>query len=320
MAALFDREGQAINQMLSRIRRQMGTLKGGQWIGRGADKFYQEMDSEVLPSVQRLASAMDNASRVTTHVSRIMKQAEEDAARILKADGTGGRGPAPGGTGPGDPGGGGGAGGDGGGASEAEQAADRMLEDLSPEVRQIANQSPTLQNQLQELEQEGWMVVEGAPGRGSYADAENKVLVIEGGDTAVSQASGIAHEVGHARYGEKPYHAPTDEMTRQEYIDANVRESLLDEGSAQLNSATVRDEIQANGGPDIGIPGSQTEDYQSVYEQYRDGDISRDEAVSQMADLMGNEVTSNTGENYRDYYGKPYAEYWDEHVAPDRED
>ena len=39
-------------------------------------------------------------------------------------------------------------------------------------------------------------------------------------------------------------------------------------------------------------------------------------AVEQMADLMGNETTSNTGENYRQYYGKSYEEYWDKNVAP----
>lgn len=195
-----------------------------------------------------------------------------------------------------------------------------MLEDFSPEVREIVNQSPTLQTQLQELQDDGWLIIEGRSGGGSYADSENKFLVIEQDSDATEQASGLAHEIGHARYGERPYHAPTDDMTRQEYIDQNVREHLLDEGSAQFNSATVRGEIQGNGGPDIGIPGSQTADYQAVYDKFQAGEITQQEAIDQMADLMGNEVTSTTGENYRDYYGETYADYWDVHVAPTRGD
>jgi hypothetical protein len=35
-----------------------------------------------------------------------------------------------------------------------------------------------------------------------------------------------------------------------------------------------------------------------------------------MATLMGNESTSNTGENYKQYYGKTYREHWDKTHPP----
>lgn len=321
IASLFQREGQATSQTLTRLNRAKGTLQGGEWIGRGAEKFYQEMDSEVIPSVQRMAKAFGEAARVTGAINQIMQQAEDEAARILRGDGAGGGGPAPaGGSGGGAAGGGAGAGSGGSEPSAAQEASDRMLEDFSPKVRETANKSPSLQNQLQELEDDGWLIIEGRKGGGSYADRENKFLVIEEGRPAQDQVRSLGHEAGHAEYDKPPYHPPTDDMTRQEYIDQNVQEKLLDEGYAQLNIATVRDEINQNGGPDVGISGSQTDDYQAVYEQYKNGDISRDEAVSQMADLMGNETTSNTHEPYRDYYGKPFERYWDDHVAPTRGD
>lgn len=318
--SLFQREGQATTQTLTRLRRSKGTLQGGQWIGQGATKFYREMDSDVLPAVQRMAKAFGEAARVTAAISRIMKQAEDDAARILRGDGSGGGSSGSGGGGGSGAGGGAGGGGGGSAPAAAQEAADRMVEDFSSDVRDIVHQSPTLQNQLQELEDDGWSIIEGRPGGGSYTDHENKFLVIEEDSDPAEQASGLSHEIGHARYGEQPYHAPTDDMTRQEYIDQNVREDLLDEGSAQFNSATVRNEIQGNGGPDIGIPGTQTADYQAIYDQYQDGDITRQEAIDQMADLMGNETTSNTHQPYREYYGQSYADYWDEHVAPERGD
>ena len=34
------------------------------------------------------------------------------------------------------------------------------------------------------------------------------------------------------------------------------------------------------------------------------------------ADVMANESTSTTNQNYRDYYGQSYKDYWDQHVAP----
>lgn len=320
IASLFQREGQTTSQTLTRLNRAKGILQSGEWIGRGADKFYQEMDSEVLPSVGRMAKAFDEAARVTNSINQIMQQAEDEAARILGTE-VGSGGPAAPGGGASAGAAGGGAGGGAGAPSAAQEASDRMLEDFSPDVREIANKSPHLQSQLQQLEDDGWLIIEGRPGGGSYADGENKFIVIEEDSNPNEQANGIAHEAGHARYGEQPYHSPTDDMTRQEYIDLNVREDLLNEGSAQLNSATVRAEVLANGGPDIGIPGTQTEDYQAVYEQYQEGNISRDEAVSQMADLMANEVTSGEdGKPYPEYYGESYEDYWDRNIAPERGD
>lgn len=95
----------------------------------------------------------------------------------------------------------------------------------------------------------------------------------------------------------------------------NVREHLRDEGAAQLNAAIARDEILAAGGSDIGIPGTQTAKYNAVYEDYKAGNLTRDEALDKMADLMGNESTSTTGENYRQYYGKAYEAKWARYEA-----
>lgn len=101
-------------------------------------------------------------------------------------------------------------------------------------------------------------------------------------------------------------------MTRAEYIRLNVEENLRDEGSAQFNRGTVRAEIQTAKGGDIGQGG--TQDYQSVYKNFQDNKITRDAAIGQMANLIGNERTSTTLENYRTYYGKPYGDYWDKNI------
>jgi WXG100 family type VII secretion target len=120
----FQAESDRTQQTLQRLKNEMNTLQGGDWVGQGAMAFYQEMTSAVLPSVTRLAKALGETARITAQISQIVKQAEEEAARVLHGDGsgaseTGGPGAAGGGSAGGDGGdaggGGGGSGGDKGG-------------------------------------------------------------------------------------------------------------------------------------------------------------------------------------------------------------
>jgi hypothetical protein len=313
-------------------------------VGKSADKFYAEMNSALIPAVTRLQTALESASRVTTQISSVMKRAEDDAARVLRGEGgspagnggTGGAlasGPAmatPGPTGsgsgagpagspssgPGSPTGGP----PGGGASNVTpvSATSRMLSQFAPRVQQLVDQSPTLQGQIAQLERDGWTITRGPAAGGYYTDHQNKRIVINEGGTPESYVGRIAHEVGHAAYGDAPYHAPTPTMTRDQFVRLNVNEQMRSEGAAQLNAATVRREISQAGGPDVGIVGTQTAAYQSVYDNFRAGRITRDQAIDQMGNLMGNESTSITGQNYRQYYGRTYENFWDTRVAPTR--
>jgi hypothetical protein len=141
--------------------------------------------------------------------------------------------------------------------------------------------------------------------------------VINGGSSSEEIAGKISHEVGHANDG-NPFIAPTATMTKAQFVQANVDSNMKSEGVAQLNAATTRDEIRKAGGTDPGIPGTQTADYQKVYDDYKAGKITRDVAVTKMSDLMNNEGASTTGKKYRDNYATEYGKYWDANVAPGR--
>lgn len=259
---------------------------------------------------------LDQAAQVTNKIIKFMNQADADAARVIQIQSglaAAALGASAGAT----------AGGAAGAAASAAAgaqaaAANRMLSPFSARVRQIANQSPTLRGQLATLERQGWTIQLGPRGGGSYADSTNKRIVIDRGDSVNGQVAGLAHEAGHATSGQVPYHAPTRNMTRQQYIDLNVQEQLRNEGIAQLNAATARDEIQRAGGPNVGIPGSQTAAYQQVYGDLQAGRITRAQAIDRMTNLMGNETTSTTNQNYRQYYGQTYRNHWDTNVAPGR--
>ena len=202
------------------------------------------------------------------------------------------------------------------GGAPAGSATNQMLNQFDPQMAAIASQSPTLNNQLQNLQQDGWTIVKGPAGGGSFTDRQNKQIVIADGDSPAVTVGGLAHEMGHAEAGEPPYHAPAAGMTRDDFVEQNTQEQLRNEGEAQLNAATARDEIKAAGGPDTGIPGTQTNSYQALYDQYKSGLASRDQTVDLMADVMANESTSTTNQNYRDYYGQSYKDFWDQNVAP----
>jgi len=338
MAARCGAQAQAARQTLQSLQRQMDVLQGGDWIGQGASAFYQEMDSSTLPTLSRLAGALESAQQTALQISQVMQRAEADAARVLRGDGAAGSpvafgagaaaftaaGPAGGGGAGGKGGGNRGAGQGGTGVAQAEvgratpfadaiakmvaqdrAAVDRVLSNFSPEVRALVKQSPTLSAQIAELEKKKFTIQAGKDGSGFWTNTATHTINIEQPLDDAATANRIAHEVGHATY-DKPF--PThDYYSREAYVNDGVAASMRDEGAAQFNAALVRQEVRANGGPDIGIPGTQTDAYQKAYDDFGTGQISYDQAVDRMAALMGKEHVSVGAHPlypnfYRDFY------------------
>lgn len=80
IARNFTQESDVIDQMLKEVESRLGDLEGGGWIGRGAQACYAEMHDEVLPAVQRLREALEEAARTTGELARIFREAEETAS------------------------------------------------------------------------------------------------------------------------------------------------------------------------------------------------------------------------------------------------
>ena len=117
-------------------------------------------------------------------------------------------------------------------------------------------------------------------------------------------------------YTPDPY-VPPDGLTRQQYIDQNVARSLRDEGEATMTNSDVRREISNNGGPDIGIAGAQPNTYQQIADRHPDP-ADRNQARTEIGNAYadGEHPSTTPGQTYRQYYSQPYADYWDNHVAP----
>ena len=79
----FNQQADAVAQMNQNLQGRVETLKSGDWIGKGATAFYQEMDGQVMKSLTRLQRALSEAARITAQISQVMKQAEEDASGVF---------------------------------------------------------------------------------------------------------------------------------------------------------------------------------------------------------------------------------------------
>jgi WXG100 family type VII secretion target len=127
----FEREAANVKRSIDSLKRTIEVLKGGDWVGEGANAFYREMESEVLPAMQRLLTALEMGSGAIQAIVRLLHETEQAIGGLFSAllgsldvsitVEIGGLGAAVGAAvgGGGDGGGGGG----GAGGSETEQAA-----------------------------------------------------------------------------------------------------------------------------------------------------------------------------------------------------
>ncbi len=83
MTQMFTAQGSAIAGVNRKIKAAQSTLEGGDWIGKGAKAFYQEMNSEVNPSLKRLEKAMEEAAQITKQIHQTVHTAEDDSSKIL---------------------------------------------------------------------------------------------------------------------------------------------------------------------------------------------------------------------------------------------
>lgn len=96
IAAQFAQQGDRTLDLGRQVHGCMSQLRDGGWIGVGANRFYNEMDTLVLPGLQRLANALHTSSAQTQRIAQILRAAEEQAGQLFYGgDGNFGAMPAP---------------------------------------------------------------------------------------------------------------------------------------------------------------------------------------------------------------------------------
>ncbi|MFV9504533.1 MAG: WXG100 family type VII secretion target [Oscillochloridaceae bacterium umkhey_bin13] len=82
IAARFGNAATIHSQLLQRLKNCVSQLEAGGWLGLGAQAFFHEMHSEVLPAQRRLIAALELADRTTIEISALMAEAECEAANF----------------------------------------------------------------------------------------------------------------------------------------------------------------------------------------------------------------------------------------------
>jgi uncharacterized Zn-binding protein involved in type VI secretion len=195
-----------------------------------------------------------------------------------------------------------------GGGPAAPQPAAKPLD--IPDVKNAVAKSPTLSKQLKDLQEKGWKIEFGQAGKGTFANRAEKKIVVDPDQQGhvPDMLTSLAHEAGHASR-EKPKYIPPGKLSKEDYVNANVKESLRDEADATINNIVVKKELKDAGGPVIEIAGAKGAQYEKIF---TDNGSDPAKARDKIADEFGTENPSNDPtKTYDEYYGKPYSDYYD---------
>jgi WXG100 family type VII secretion target len=74
----FRSEQQDIDALFKQTKGKVESLHNNQWVGEGSEKFFSEMESQVLPAMQRLAGALGHAGDVAQKMADTIRRHDEE--------------------------------------------------------------------------------------------------------------------------------------------------------------------------------------------------------------------------------------------------
>jgi WXG100 family type VII secretion target len=74
----LESEEEEIKALLNQTKSKVESLHGSQWIGEAADRFFAEMEGQVLPKTAKMVYALNVAGQVAKQVIGIIHDADEE--------------------------------------------------------------------------------------------------------------------------------------------------------------------------------------------------------------------------------------------------
>lgn len=84
VARRFVQASEKHQQDLQRVQQASTRLHHQGWEGKGSDAFFQEMERVVLPAMRRLCTALAQGGTTVQKIQTVMRNAEEEAARLFQ--------------------------------------------------------------------------------------------------------------------------------------------------------------------------------------------------------------------------------------------
>jgi WXG100 family type VII secretion target len=78
-------EEEEIMNLLKTTKSKVEALHGNQWVGQGADNFFNEMEQTVLPAMARLARALGVGADAAQEIVNIIRAADEETQSFFNS-------------------------------------------------------------------------------------------------------------------------------------------------------------------------------------------------------------------------------------------
>jgi WXG100 family type VII secretion target len=79
----FRAQEQATQATIGKLNSKLEQLRGGDWFGEGATKFFNEMDSQVMPSMKNLQKCLGEGDRVSKELEKIQHECENSLISLF---------------------------------------------------------------------------------------------------------------------------------------------------------------------------------------------------------------------------------------------
>lgn len=89
VAKSFSNKASEVQRLTQQTQRCVGQLQSGDWVGKGAQNFFREMEQLVFPGMKRLNNALSQAGTVSQQISQIFRTSEEQASHVWDNIGAG---------------------------------------------------------------------------------------------------------------------------------------------------------------------------------------------------------------------------------------
>lgn len=83
----FAQEGHDIQQMYQHLRNQTEHLRGSGWIGRAADKWFNEQEQLLLPATLKLSQILIGVADLIKQLNSLFQAAEQEVGGLFKRAG-----------------------------------------------------------------------------------------------------------------------------------------------------------------------------------------------------------------------------------------
>ncbi len=83
LSGMFSNGGEQVGETIGKLKQAIENIRG-KWIGQGADKFVQEMESEVLPGLGKLQAALNEGSSRSKQMAQLIHDHEQQASNLFK--------------------------------------------------------------------------------------------------------------------------------------------------------------------------------------------------------------------------------------------